>query len=53
MYALIDISNQMLLEDSAFDMEGEVRGRATEPSAVKEAPKSAARAGAGPKSCSV
>jgi HK97 family phage major capsid protein len=25
MYALIDISNQML-EDSAFDMEGEIRG---------------------------
>ncbi|WP_349437395.1 hypothetical protein [Pararhizobium sp. A13] len=25
-YALIDISNQML-EDSAFDMEGEIRGR--------------------------
>jgi HK97 family phage major capsid protein len=28
MYALIDISNQML-EDSAFDMEGEIRGEAT------------------------
>jgi HK97 family phage major capsid protein len=25
MYALIDISNQMF-EDSAFDMEGEIRG---------------------------
>jgi hypothetical protein len=25
MYALIDISNQMI-EDSAFDMEGEIRG---------------------------
>jgi HK97 family phage major capsid protein len=35
MYALIDISNQML-EDSAFDMEGEVRGEATEQFAVKE-----------------
>jgi hypothetical protein len=28
MYALSDISNQML-EDSAFDMEGEIRGEAT------------------------
>ena len=35
MYALIDISNQML-EDSAFDMEGEIRGEATEQFAVKE-----------------
>ena len=29
MYALIDISNQML-DDSAIDMEGEIRGEATE-----------------------
>lgn len=43
MYALIDISNQML-EDSAFDMEGEIRGEATEQFAVK-APKSAAPSG--------
>ena len=35
MYALIDISNQML-EDSAFDMEGEIHGEATEQFAVKE-----------------
>ena len=35
MYALIDISNQML-EDSAFGMEGEIRGEATEQFAVKE-----------------
>ncbi len=35
MYALIDISNQMV-EDSAFDMEGEIRGEATEQFAVKE-----------------
>jgi HK97 family phage major capsid protein len=35
MYALIDISNQML-EDSAFDMEAEIRGEATEQFAVKE-----------------
>jgi HK97 family phage major capsid protein len=35
MYALIDIPNQML-EDSAFDMEGEIRGEATEQFAVKE-----------------
>ena len=35
MYALIDISDQML-EDSAFDMEGEIRGEATEQFAVKE-----------------
>ena len=35
MYALIEISNQML-EDSAFDMEGEIRGEATEQFAVKE-----------------
>ena len=35
MYALIDISNQML-EDSAFDMEGQIRGEATEQFAVKE-----------------
>jgi len=35
MYALIDVSNQML-EDSAFDMEGEIRGEATEQFAVKE-----------------
>lgn len=38
MYALIDISNQML-EDSAFDMEGEIRGEATEQFAVKEGAK--------------
>jgi HK97 family phage major capsid protein len=35
MYALNDISNQML-EDSAYDMEGEIRGEATEQFAVKE-----------------
>ncbi len=35
MYALIDISNQML-EDSAFDMEAEIRGEASEQFAVKE-----------------
>jgi hypothetical protein len=35
MYALIDISNQML-EDSAFDMECEIRGEATERFAVKD-----------------
>ena len=35
MYALADTSNQML-EDSAFDMEGEIRGEATEQFAVKE-----------------
>lgn len=35
MYALIDISNQML-EDSAFDMEAEIRGEAVEQFAVKE-----------------
>lgn len=35
MYALIDISNQML-EDSAFDMEAEIRGEATEQFAVAE-----------------
>jgi hypothetical protein len=35
MYALIDISSQML-EDSAFDMEGEIRGEATEQFAGKE-----------------
>lgn len=35
MYALIDISNQML-EDSAFDMEAEVRLEAVEQFAVKE-----------------
>lgn len=35
MYALIDISNQML-EDSAFDMEGEIRMEASEQFAVKE-----------------
>lgn len=34
-YALIDISNQML-EDSAFDMESEIRFEATEQFAVKE-----------------
>ncbi|MER8754088.1 phage major capsid protein [Mesorhizobium sp. M0976] len=34
-YALIDISNQML-EDSAFDMEAELRDEATEQFAVKE-----------------
>jgi len=34
-YALIDISNQML-EDSAFDMEAEIRGEASEQFAVKE-----------------
>lgn len=37
MSALIDISNQML-EDSAFDMEGEVLGEATEQFAVKKSP---------------
>ncbi|MER9130684.1 phage major capsid protein [Mesorhizobium sp. M0768] len=35
MYALIDISNQML-EDSAFDMEAEIREEAQEQFAVKE-----------------
>ncbi|MFZ4748471.1 MAG: phage major capsid protein [Sphingomonas sp.] len=35
MYALIDISNQML-EDSAFDMEAEIRLEASEQFAVKE-----------------
>lgn len=35
MYALIDISNQML-EDSAFDMESEIRMEAQEQFAVKE-----------------
>lgn len=35
MYALIDISNQML-EDSAFDMEAEIRTEATEQFAVAE-----------------
>jgi HK97 family phage major capsid protein len=35
MYALIDISNQML-EDSAFDMESEIRMEAEEQFAVKE-----------------
>jgi len=35
MYALIDISNQML-EDSAFDMEAEIRMEASEQFAVKE-----------------
>ncbi len=35
MYALIDISNQML-EDSAFDMEAELREEASEQFAVKE-----------------
>lgn len=35
MYALIDISNQML-EDTAFDMEAEIRGEAAEQFAVKE-----------------
>ncbi len=34
-YALIDISNQML-EDAAFDMEAEIREEATEQFAVKE-----------------
>jgi hypothetical protein len=34
MHALIDISKQMF-EDSAFDMEGEIRGEATEQFAVK------------------
>ena len=33
--ALIEISNQML-EDSAFDMEGEIRGEATEQFAVEQ-----------------
>ena len=35
MYALIDISNQML-EDSAFDMEGKIRRETTKQFAVKE-----------------
>lgn len=35
MYALIDISQQML-EDTAFDMEAEIRGEANEQFAVKE-----------------
>ncbi len=35
MYALIDISNQML-EDTAFDMEAEIREEASEQFAVKE-----------------
>jgi HK97 family phage major capsid protein len=33
MYALIDVSNQML-EDRAFDLEGEIRGEAAEQFAV-------------------
>ena len=44
MYALIDISNQML-EDSAFDMEGEIRGEATEQFAVQEGAEIAAPSG--------
>ncbi len=44
MYVLIDISNQML-EDSAFDMEGEIRGEATEQLLSRKAPKSAAPSG--------
>lgn len=35
MYALVDISNQML-EDSAFDMEAEIRGESVEQFAVAE-----------------
>jgi HK97 family phage major capsid protein len=52
MYALIDISNQML-EDSAFDMEGEIRGEATEQFAVKEGAEIRDTVRAGQKSCSV
>jgi hypothetical protein len=52
MYALIDISNQML-EDSAFDMEGEIRGEATEQFAVKEGAEIRGTVRAGQKSCSV
>ena len=51
MYALIDISNQML-EDSAF-MEGEIRGEATEQFAVKEGAEIRGTVRAGQKSCSV
>ena len=50
MYALIDISNQML-EDSAFDMEGEIRGEATEQFAVKEGAEIRGTVRAGQKSC--
>jgi HK97 family phage major capsid protein len=35
MYAIVDISNDML-EDSAFDMQAEIQGEATEQFAVKE-----------------
>ena len=52
MYALKDISNQML-EDSAFDMEGEIRGEATEQFAVKEGAEIRGTVRAGQKSCSV
>jgi HK97 family phage major capsid protein len=52
MYALTDISNQML-EDSAFDMEGEIRGEATEQFAVKEGAEIRGAVRAGQKSCSV
>ncbi|MGH6931441.1 MAG: phage major capsid protein [Dongiaceae bacterium] len=49
---MIDISNQML-EDSAFDMEGEIRGEATEQFAVKEGAEIRGPVWAGQKSCSV
>ena len=51
MYASIDISNQML-EDSAFDMEGEIRGEATEQLAVKEDAMIRGTVRAGQQSCS-
>jgi len=52
MYALIDISNQML-EDSAFDMEGEIRSEATEQFAVREGAEIRGTDRAGQKWCSV
>ena len=52
MYALIDISNQML-GGSAFDMEGEIRGEATEQFAVKEGAGIRGTVRADQKSCSV
>jgi HK97 family phage major capsid protein len=50
MYALIDISNQVL-EDSAFDMEGEIRGEATGQFAVKEGAEIRGTVRADQKSC--
>ncbi len=46
LYALIDISNQML-EDSAFDMEAEIRGEASEQFAVAEGAAVVAGSGVG------